>query len=163
MRFIGYLATVVLTAGCAGGGLQQSAIPLLGVSGTNPMSRAPSGAVAAAASSVAKPVPVPCFFNNQLVSIFIIPLSPNAAAQELLHNKNLNTIFEAVGFTPVIDEIQGPGFNPLWQVVNITFNRGVAPHQFTSAADILAAPSSEITLTFTNMVDTVPVVGSTGK
>jgi hypothetical protein len=150
IRFIAYLATVVLAAGCAGGGSQQSAIPPVGVSATTSTSRAPAGAV-------------PCFFNNRLVSIFIIPLSPNAAAQQLLHNKNLNTIFEAVGFTPVIDEIQGPGFNPLWQVVNITFNRGVAPHQFTSAADILAAPSSEITLTFTNMVDTVPVVGSTGK
>jgi hypothetical protein len=65
---------------------------------------------------------------------------------------------------PVINEIQGPGFNPLWQVVDITFNAGTTPHQFTSQAAILAAQSSgQITLTFTNEVDSVPVVGPTGK
>ena len=33
---------------------------------------------------------------------------------------------------PVIDVIQGEGFNPLWQQVLTVFNEGFTPHQFVS-------------------------------
>ena len=110
------------------------------------------------------PKAVLCFFSGQLVSIFLAPLSPNAAQQVLAHNTNVNLIFEAAGFTPIINEIQGPGFNPLWQEVDITFIPPFKPQQFTSATTINdAANASQITLTFTNNVFSVPVVGPTGK
>ena len=115
------------------------------------------------ATSASADTAVPAFFNGQLVSIHLVPLSPNAAQQVLAKNKNVNKIFEAAGFIPVIDEIQGPGFNPLWQVVDITFIGGDA-QQFKSAAQILAAQAAKtITLTFTNEVVSVPVVPSSGK
>ena len=143
------LVALVLGAGCAGGGMQRSAV-------------LPSSHAIRAAASVTNKGSVPTFFNGQLFSIFIKPLSPNAAAQILAKNKNLNKIYEAPGvnsFIPVIDDLQAPGlhFNPLWQVIDITFNNGVTPFQFTSATDIVA--SNQITLTKTNEVDTVPVVG----
>lgn len=146
-RIAACLAGVVLASGCAGGG--------------TPMALMSADRTVASARTAS---PVAAFFNDQAVTIFIIPLSPSAAAQVLAHNKNVNIIYEASGFKPVINEIQGPGFNPLWQVVTIAFNAGTTPTQFTSQAAILDAQSKgQITLTFTNMVDTVPVVGSGGK
>ena len=142
------LIALVVSAGCAGGGTQQSAM------------LPSSNTIRTASSETSKEVPA--FFNGQLFSVFIKPLSPIAAAQILAKNKNLNKIYEAPGvssFIPVIDDLQAPGFhfNPLWQVIDITFNNGVTPFQFTSATDIVN--SSQITLTPTNQVDTVPVVG----
>lgn len=141
------LAALVLGTACAGGGTQQSAM----------LPSSPAGRTTATTTTSAGPVPV--YFNGQLFSIFIIPLSTNASAQIIAKNKNLNKIFEAPGFIPVIDDLQAPGFlfNPLWQVVDITYNNGVTPFQFTSADEINA--SSQITLTLTNEVDSVPVVG----
>jgi hypothetical protein len=50
-------------------------------------------------------------------------------------------------FVSVIDAIQGDGFHPLWQEVQLTFNAGVAPRQLTSDDDVQAAVSAgEITL-----------------
>jgi hypothetical protein len=115
--------------------------------------------VASQESAAPSLVRTPCFFNGQLVPILIAPLTLHAATEVLAQNRNVDRIFEASGFAPVIDEIQGPRFNLRWRVVTIRFNPGVRPHQFRSAAEILAAASSEITLTFTVMVDAVPVVG----
>jgi hypothetical protein len=161
VRFSALVGTVALAAGCAGGGSQPSALSPANTPALAPMN---SMLTAQSVTANASPKAVAAFFNDQPVTIFIIPLSTNAAQQVLAHNKNVNLIFEANGFLPVINEIQGPGFNPLWQVVDITFNAGVAPHQFTSQAAIFAAQSAgQITLTFTNEVDTVPVVGPIGK
>ena len=51
---------------------------------------------------------------------------------------------EAHGFTfvSVLDAIQGDGFNPLWQEVQIVFNNPSAFTQFTSDTDILAAANA---------------------
>jgi hypothetical protein len=55
---------------------------------------------------------------------------------------------------------EGPGFNPLWQQVNIVFNSGFTPQQFTSDNDVLAAAAAgEITLVPTNEVFRCSVVG----
>ena len=158
--FAAGIATAVLATGCAGEG-SQSAMPRADSLVTSPTSGASAGRSMVSSAAVQA---TPSFFNGQLVSIFIIPLSPSAAQQVLAHNKNVNLIFEATGFIPVINEIQGPGFNPLWEVVDIAFNARVTPQQFTSQAQILAAQAAnQITLTFTNQVDSVPVVGSAGK
>lgn len=147
VRSITCICAVLFVAGCAGGAMQTSALP-------GERTTASAGAVRA----------TPAFFDGHLVTISIIPLSPTASAQVLAKNKNVNKIFEAPGFIPVIDEIQGPGFNPLWQVVDIAFNAGHPAHQFTSAGAILAAQTAgEVSLTFTNIVVTVPVTGSAGK
>jgi hypothetical protein len=43
-----------------------------------------------------------------------------------------NDLDEEQDFIPVIDAIQGDGFNPLWRQILIVFNEGFTPHQFVS-------------------------------
>ena len=121
-RVISSIFALALSAGCAGSGLQQAAIPQS------------DHAMRAAGSATTIKNSVPAYFNGQLFSILIIPKSPNAAAQILAKNKNLNKIY-----------------------VDISFNNGVTPFQFTSAAQILSR--NQITLTPTNQVVVIPVVG----
>jgi len=66
-------------------------------------------------------------------------------------------------FIPVIDAIQGDGFNPLWHQILIVFNEGFTPHQFFSDDEVLAAAAGanpEITLVDTGEVYRCSVVGS---
>ena len=84
----------------------------------------------------------------------------------LVNNPSVNTIFaqadldQAQPFPPVINALQGAGFNPHWQQVLISFNTGVTPHGFTSEADVLAAAKAgQITLTVTAEVYRCSVVG----
>ena len=84
----------------------------------------------------------------------------------LASNKSLNTIYvtndldEEQDFAPVIDAIQGDGFNPLWHQVLIVFNAGFAPHQFLSDEEVLAAEAAgEITVVETDEVYVCAVVG----
>jgi hypothetical protein len=109
---------------------------------------------------------IPAFFDGQSVTINVKQLSDTAAASIIAHNKNLNIIFvtndldERQDFTPVINAIPGQGFNALWLQVQISFNPGVTPHQFTSEADILAAANAgQITLINTGEVYRDSVVG----
>jgi hypothetical protein len=82
------------------------------------------------------------------------------------HNSSINIIYASNDldhpqtFIPVIDAIQGEGFNPLWLQMLIVFNGGFTPHQFCSADDILAAAKAgEITLVNTGEVYRCSVVG----
>jgi hypothetical protein len=94
---------------------------------------------------------------------------PDAASAALIaHNGSTNEIYatndldEEQDFFPVIDAIQGDGFNPLWRQNLIVFNPGFAPHQFTSAAAVEAAaagPNPEITLVVTDEMYRCSVVG----
>jgi hypothetical protein len=109
---------------------------------------------------------IPAFFNGQSVTINVKQLSDTAAASIIAHNKNLNIIYvtndldEPQDFTPVINAVPGQGFNALWLQVEIQFNPGVTPHQFTSEADILAAAQAgQITLINTGEVYRDSVVG----
>ena len=109
---------------------------------------------------------IPAFFNGQSVTINVKQLSDTAAASIIAHNKNLNVIYvtndldEKQDFTPVINAVPGHQFNAQWLQVQISFNPGVTPHQFTSEADILAAAKSgQITLTNTGEVYRDSVVG----
>ena len=84
----------------------------------------------------------------------------------LASNKSVNTIYatndldEEQDFAPVIDAIQGDGFNPLWHQVLIVFNAGFAPHQFVSDEQVLAAAAAgEITLVETDEVYRCSIVG----
>ena len=84
----------------------------------------------------------------------------------LEHNKSVNTIYvsndldEEQDFVPVIDAIQGDGFNPVWHQVLIVFNAGFAPHQFVSDEQVLdAAAACEITLVETDEAYICAVIG----
>jgi hypothetical protein len=82
-------------------------------------------------------------------------LPEGASAATIAHNGNINEIYasndldDEQDFVPVINAIQGEGFNPLWRQNLIVFNQGFTPHQFTSEADVLAAAAGanpEITI-----------------
>ena len=95
-----------------------------------------------------------------------MPGGASAALQA--HNTNINQIYasndldDEQDFVPVIDAIQGDGFNPLWHQNLIVFNQGFRPHQFTSDEEVLAAAQGanpEITIVTTDEVYRCSVVG----
>jgi len=109
---------------------------------------------------------IPAFFNGKSVTINVKQLSDTAAASIIAHNKSLNIVYvtndldQPQQFTPVINAVPGQEFNALWLQVQIQFNPGVTPHQFTSEADILAAAKAgQITLINTGEVYRDSVVG----
>ena len=111
---------------------------------------------------------MPAFYDDHLFTINF-KQEPSIAEQSLLnHNNSINTIFmcdqcesKGLKFISVLDAIQGDGFNPLWQEVQIAFNPGVTPRQLTSDTEVAAAAArKEITLTPTTEVYRCSVVGS---
>ena len=89
---------------------------------------------------------MPAFYDDQLFNINFKEL-PSGAEQAHLGNNTpqINTIYmsdQAVAagfdFISVLDAIQGDGFNPLWQEVQVVFAMGVDPFQLTSDTDVLA-------------------------
>jgi hypothetical protein len=118
-----------------------------------------------ALAGAGKATHIPAFYdgNQVTINIFEVPSSETLLAS----NKSLNTIYvtndldEEQDFAPVIDAIQGDGFNPLWHQVLIVFNAGFAPHQFLSDEEVLAAAAAgEITLVETDEVYVCAVVGA---
>jgi hypothetical protein len=112
---------------------------------------------------------MPAFYDGELFTINIYQLSDTAAATIIANNQSHNTIFASSDldqpqeFVPVIDAIQGDGFNPLWLQVFIVFNEGFTPHQFFSDNEVLAAaagPDPEITLVNTGEIYRCSVVGT---
>jgi len=105
---------------------------------------------------------MPAYYDGQLFTINFKLLNP-----DLHKNPSFNTIYqcdacEASGldFVSVLDAIQGDGFNPIWEEVQITFNPGVTPVQLTSDTDVLAAEAAgQITLTDTEEFYRCSVVG----
>jgi hypothetical protein len=105
---------------------------------------------------------MPAYYDAELFTINFKLLKP-----DLHKNPSFNVIYqcdscEAAGlsFVSVLDAIQGDGFNPIWEEVQITFNPGFTPVQLTSDTDVLAAAASgEITLTDTEEFYRCSVVG----
>ena len=105
---------------------------------------------------------MPAYYDDQLFTINFKLLKP-----DLHHNPSFNTIYQCdacaasgLNFVSVLDAIQGDGFNPIWEEVQITFNQGFAPVHLTSDTDVLAAAASgEITLTDTEEFYRCSVVG----
>src|SRR5712691_11057254 len=124
--------------------------------------------VALASSTNGSGGDMPAYYDGKLFTINFKQLPAQAEQSQLAHNASINTIYmcdscETAGvmFTSVLDAIQGDGFNPLWQEVQISFNSGHTPHQLTSDTDVLAAASAgKITLTPTTEVYRCSVVGS---
>ena len=111
---------------------------------------------------------MPAFYEGELFTVNMKE-QPEQASESLIgHNKSINEIYasndldEEQDFIPVIDAIQGEGFNPLWRQILIVFNPGFTPHQFVSEDDIDAAAAGEnpeITLVETDEVYRCSVVG----
>src|SRR5260370_19604730 len=104
---------------------------------------------------------MPAFYDGELFTINIYQLSQNAGNSVLGNNKSVNMIFasndldQPQDFIPVINAIQGDGFNPLWHQIFIVFNEGFTPHQFMSDDEVEAAATGtnpEITLVDTGEV-----------
>jgi hypothetical protein len=111
---------------------------------------------------------MPAFYDGELFTVNMKEMPDNASDSLRGSNMSINTIYasndldEEQEFTPVIDAIQGDGFNPLWDQVLIVFNEGFTPHQFVSDEQVLAAaagPNPEITLVETGEVYRCSVVG----
>ncbi|MFL5493946.1 MAG: hypothetical protein ACJ8DC_06130 [Gemmatimonadales bacterium] len=111
---------------------------------------------------------MPAFYEGELFTVNMKELPENASASTIAHNKSINEIYasndldEEQDFIPVIDAIQGEGFNPLWHQNLIVFNAGFTPHQFVSEDEVLAAaagPNPEITIVVTDEVYRCSVVG----
>ena len=127
---------------------------------------APAAAQAATGDPEGSTTQEPAFFNGQQFTVNMVELPSGGENAVLANSPSVNTIYaqvdldQAQPFPPVINEIQGAGFNPHWQQVLIHFNPGVTPHGFTSEANVLAAAKAgQITLTVTDEVYRCSVVG----
>jgi hypothetical protein len=161
-----FLAAALLSA-CSGSGATTPQAVDRSASATGALTgRVPASSTAGRAGTM------PAYYDGQLFTINFNELSPNAEQQVLQNNKSINIIycvvdcqaspFVAVPFVAVINAIQGagPGFNPLWQEVHISFNIGVTPHQFTADDQIVAAAAAgQITLMPTTEVYRCSVIG----
>jgi hypothetical protein len=109
---------------------------------------------------------MPAYYDDELFTINFKELPSGGEGSTLQHNGSINTIYmsdqaEAAGFMfiSVLDAIQGDGFNPLWNEVQIVFLT-IPIQQFTSDNDILAAARmKEIMLVPTTEVYRCSVVG----
>ncbi len=108
---------------------------------------------------------MPAYYDDELFTVNMFEVPPGETLIE--HNKSINEIYasndldEEQDFIPVIDAIQGDGFNPLWHQNLIVFNDGFTPHQFTSDEDVLnARDAGEINIIETDEVYRCSVVGS---
>ena len=112
---------------------------------------------------------MPAFYDDTLFTINFMELPAGGEAANLAQNGSINTIYMCdacegqlpggASFVSVLDAIQGDGFNPLWQEVQIAFVT-IAPQQFTSDNDIIAAANAgEIRLTPTTEVYRCSVLG----
>ncbi len=122
--------------------------------------------IALASSSNGSGSDSPAFYDGRLLTINLVEVPKSDPL--IANNPNTNTIYatddldEPQELTPVIDAVPGDGFNPLWRQVLISFNAGVAPHQFLSDDEVKAAASGnhpEITLTVTDEIYRCSVVG----
>ncbi len=111
---------------------------------------------------------MPAYYDGQLFTVNMKEMPEDASASLIANNSSINKIYasndldEEQDFIPVINAIQGDGFNPLWQQILIVFNPGFPPHQFVSDEQVEAAaagPNPEITLVVTDEVYRCSVVG----
>ena len=117
-----------------------------------------------ALAGAGKATQIPAFYDGTQVTINIFEVE---SSQTLIaKNKSVNDIYvtndldEEQDFAPVIDAIQGDGFNPLWHQMLIVFNT-IPPQQFVSEDQVeAAAAAGEITLVDTGEVYICAVVGA---
>ena len=147
------------TAPATGSASQMS--PALATNATGTGTAQAAGSVKGAAGEI------PAFYDGELFTINSVEVS-DVAADHVGSNSTHNAIYvtndldDPQDFHPVLDAIQGDGFNPLWEQFRIVFQPGVTPHQFVSDDEVLDAASGtspEITLVDTGEVYRCSVVG----
>jgi hypothetical protein len=130
--------------------------------------RKTQAALAAEGSSNGAAGQMPAYYEGQLFTVNMKQMPDNASKSLIGENSSVNEIYasndldEEQDFVPVINAIQGEGFNPLWRQILIVFKSGVTPHQFVSEEEVKAAaagPNPEITLVETDEVYRCSVVG----
>ena len=139
----------------------------------SPMAAAPTaalakGPVASSSSTNGAASQMPAFYDGQQFTVNMKEMPEGAGAALIRNNGSINEIYasndldEEQDFVPVLDAIQGDGFNPLWRQNLIVFNPGFTPHQFHSDTEVLAAAGGanpEITIVTTDEVYRCSVVG----
>lgn len=137
---------------------------------SDPMApKVPASATTAALKSVHGAAgQMPAFYDGNQFTVNMKEMPGGASAALQAHNTSINQIYasndldDEQDFVPVIDAIQGDGFNPLWHQNLIVFNQGFTPHQFTSDDQVLAAAAGahpEITIVSTDEMYRCSVVG----
>lgn len=97
------------------------------------------------------PFPTPAYYDSTLFTINFKEIASGGEAANLMHNASINNIHQSDGRSPggqmfvgVIDAIQGDGFNPLWQEIQLVFPNPKMCQQFTSDDQILAAAAAGV-------------------
>jgi hypothetical protein len=117
-----------------------------------------------ALAGAGKTTQIPAFYDGTQVTINIFEVESGDTL--IASNRSVNEIYvtndldEEQDFAPVIDAIQGDGFNPLWHQFLIVFNT-IPPQQFVSEDEVeAAADAGQITLVDTGEVYVCSVVGA---
>ena len=135
---------------------------------TNAMaSQAALGVVASVASTNGRGGVMPAYYDGQQFTINFKELSSGGEGATLDHNGSINVIYMSDDcmpgkqmFVSVLDAIQGDGFNPLWNEVQVQFTPPSGCHQLTSDTEILAAAAAgQVRLVPTDEVYRCSVVG----
>ena len=135
---------------------------------TAPAKSQPAMTAAATSNTNGAAGQMPAYYDGQLFTVNMKEEPDGASAATIAKNQSINQIYasndldEEQDFIPVIDAIQGDGFNPLWRQNLIVFNPGFTPHQFHSDEEVLAAaagPNPEINIVVTDEVYRCSVVG----
>lgn len=92
-----------------------------------------------AGHSTGKPQVITALYDANEFQITLTEMPENATEALLAHNKSINHIYvvedseedeeDLEAFTPVLDAIQGDGFNPLWQEVRVIFTDPASTQQ----------------------------------
>src|SRR5258708_3500404 len=98
---------------------------------------------------------MPAYYDHQLFTINFMKLPAGGETANIARNGSINTIFQSDPglpggemFVSVLDAIQGDGFNPLWEAVQIAFTAAHTPRQLFSDTEIFASFRAwDITLT----------------
>jgi len=89
---------------------------------------------------------MPAYYDGRLLTINFKELPPGGEDANLRHNGSINTIYQSDGcmpggnmFVSVLDAMQGDGFNPLWQEVQVICTPASGCKQFFSDTAIVDA------------------------
>jgi hypothetical protein len=162
------LGSVLLTFALAGCSMGHPTAPKYGdMQSESQTGIAVARNVRAAASVKGAGGQMPAFYDGELFTINTLEFK-DVAGDHVAANPSHNNIYvtndldDPQDFLPVLDAIQGDGFNPLWEQILIVFNPGVTPHQFLSddeVDDAASGPDPEITLVDTHELYRCSVVG----
>ena len=163
----GFAAIAAIMAGC----MSKSTAPNRAAMNPAPGTYARAGATVDRASTAGnvngRAGEMPAFYDGRQITINSVELA-DVAADHAGSNPSHNQIYvtndldDPQDFDPVLDAIQGDGFNPLWEQFKIVFNAGVTPHQFFSDDEVLQAAAGahpQITLVDTGELYRCSVVG----